>query len=97
MIADIAGMIGMGFFLTATIRQYLKISRTHYTLAISLTHYKMKILAILCSLICFGLTKLMFSFIVVFGELIVTIGIICLIKRYRKERLVRDIKVGMKL
>ena len=86
MIPDLFGMTGMSFFLAATVKQYIKIRRTHHTTAISLTHYKMKILAIICSLICFGLSGLMFSFIVVFGELVVTIGIIHLIKKYRSTK-----------
>ena len=87
-IADIFGMLGMGFFLTATIKQWHKIYITRHTTAISLTHYKLKIIAIICSLICFGLAGLILSFTVVSAELIVSIGITHMLIKYRKMKTV---------
>lgn len=85
-IADIAGMCGMGFFLIATIKQLHKIKKTHHTTAISATHYKLKIIAIFCSLICFALTGLLLSLMVVSAELIVTLLIIYFLNKYRKVK-----------
>jgi len=85
-IADIFGMLGMTFFLTATISQWLKIYKTHHTTAISLMHYKLKVVAILCSLTCFGLAGLTLSFAVVSMELLVSVGIIHMLIKYRKTK-----------
>ncbi len=85
-IADIFGMLGMGLFLMATIKQWHKIYSTRHTTAISLTHYKLKIIAILCSLTCFGLANLWLSFAVVSIELLVSIGIVHMLIKYRKMK-----------
>jgi len=85
-IADIFGFASMSFFLIATIKQWQKIYRTHHTTAISLTHYKLKIVAITCSLICFGLVGLVLSFTVSSLEMLVTLGIIYMLKKYRRKR-----------
>lgn len=86
LIADIFGMLGMAFFLTATIKQWHKIYKTHHTTAISLTHYKLKIIAILCSLTCFSLAGLWLSFTVVGIELLVSIGITHMLIKYRRKK-----------
>lgn len=86
MIADIFGMMGMAFFLTATIKQWHKIYKTKHTTAISLTHYKLKIVAILCSLTCFSLAGLWLSFTVVGIELLVSIGITHMLIKYRRMK-----------
>ncbi len=83
-IADIFGMMAMTFFLIATLKQFHKIHTTHHTKAISMTHYKLKILAILCSLICFSMTNLLLSFAVVGIEMIVTIMILRLLLKYKR-------------
>ena len=85
-IADVFGMAGMGLFLVATIKQWHKIYKTQHTTAISLTHYRLKIVAIVCSLICFGLAKLPLSFIVVSLELLVSLGIIHMLVKYRQMK-----------
>jgi len=81
LIADAAGVIGMGFFLKAEIFQLKKILRTKMIRGISRTAYRDKLLAIIATLICFGLTSLWFSFTVIFMEGIVAFIIIRLIKR----------------
>ena len=83
-IADILGMMAMTFFLIATIKQWHKIHITHNMKAISVTHYKLKVIAILCSLGCFALTNLRLSFVVVSVELVVTILILRLLIKYKK-------------
>ena len=85
-IADIFGMLGMGFFLTATLKQWHKIYKTQHTTAISLTLYKLKIVAILCTMICVALVSLPLSFIVLSMELIVSIGIIHMLKKYKQMK-----------
>lgn len=86
-IADIFGMMGMAFFLAATIKQWHKIHRTHQTTAISLTHYKLKIIAILCSLTCFSFAGLWLSFSVVSMELVVSVAITHMLIKYRGKKL----------
>ena len=85
-LADIFGFFGMSFFLMATIKQLHKIITTHHTTAISKSHYQLKIIAILSSLICFALTGLVLSVIVVGIELIVTLVILYLLINYRKDK-----------
>ena len=85
-IADIFGMFGMAFFLAATIKQWHKIYKTHHTTAISLTHYRLKVIAIICSLTCFALAGLALSFAVVSMELLVSLGIIHMLKKYRRQK-----------
>lgn len=85
-VADVFGMMGMGFFLAATIKQWHKIYSTYHTTAISKTHYELKIIAILCSLTCFSLAGLWLSFSVVTMELIVSLGILHMLIKYRKMK-----------
>lgn len=89
-IADIFGMCGMGFFLAATIKQWHKIYTTHHTTAVSLTQYKLKIIAIICTMICVGLVNLPLSFIVLFTELIVVLGVIHMLIKYRKIKMMSN-------
>ena len=86
LIADIAGFLSMGSFLLAEIRQLRKILKTKHTKALSLTHYKYKLIAIVCSLVCFSLTALYMSFMTIFAEGIITIIIMLLIKKYRRQK-----------
>ena len=86
LIADIAGVIGMGFFLKAEIFQLRKILRTKLTDGISRTAYTDKLLAIAATMFCFGLTSLWFSFIVLFAEGVVASIILRLMRKYGKSR-----------
>ena len=85
LIADAAGVVGMGFFLKAEIFQLKKILRTKTVRGISKTAYRDKLLAITATLVCFGLTALWFSFAVIFAEGIIAIIIFRLIRKYNKK------------
>ena len=87
LIADLAGVIGMGFFLKAEIFQLRKILRTKLTDGISRTAYRDKIWAIAATMICFGLTSLWLSFAVLFAEGIIIFTILQLMKKYGKNAL----------
>lgn len=96
LIADIAGATGMGFFLSAEVFQMRKILRTKLIVGISRTAYRHKLLAILLTLVCFGLTALWLSFAVIFVEGIVAVIILCLIKKYGKKKFSDTIKIKSK-
>jgi len=82
-IADILGAGGMFFFLMAEVFQLRKIIRKKTVKSLSYNTYKQKVIAILLSLACFGLTALWLSFAVIFAEAIVILIIIRLMKKYR--------------
>ena len=86
LIADLAGVIGMGFFLKAEIFQLRKILRTKLTDGISHTAYRDKLLAIIVTMLCFWLTSLWFSFAVLFAEGIIVLIILQLMKKYGKSK-----------
>ena len=86
LIADSAGVIGMGFFLKAEIFQLRKILRTKLTDGISRTAYRDKIWAIVATMTCFGLTSLWLSFTVLFAEGIIIFIILQLMKKYGKSK-----------
>lgn len=83
LIADAAGVIGMGLFLKAEIFQLRKILRTKTTKGISYTAYSDKLCAIAITMLCFGLTSLWFSFAVLFAEGVIVFIVLRLIKKYR--------------
>lgn len=83
LIADIAGVIGMGWFLKAEIFQLRKILRTKTVEGISRTAYRDKMSAIVATMICFGLTSLWLSFAVLFAEGIIVFIVIRLMKKYK--------------
>lgn len=85
LIADLAGVIGMGFFLKAEVFQLKKILRTKIVHGISQTAYVDKLLAILATMVCFWLTSLWLSFIVLFAEGVIALIILYLMKKYREE------------
>ena len=87
LVADIAGTIGMGFFLKAEIFQLKKILKTKVVQGISRTAYRDKLLAIFATMICFGLTTLWFSFLVLLAEGVVALIILHLIKKYKWKTL----------
>lgn len=84
LIADLAGVLGMGFFLKAEIFQLRKILRTKTVKGISRTAYRDKLWAIAATMTCFGLTTLWFSFAVLFAEGIIIFIILRLMKKYGK-------------
>ncbi len=81
-IADLAGVIGMGFFLKAEIVQLLKILRTKITTGISHTTYKDKLLAIFATSVMLYLSSLWLSFAVLLAEGVIVIIVLHLIKKY---------------
>ena len=83
LVADLAGTIGMAFFLKAEIFQLKKILKKKLVTGISKTAYRDKVLAIILTLACFGLTSLWFSFAVIAAEGGVVAMIIYLMKKYR--------------
>jgi len=85
-IADAFGTIGMFMFLKAEVHQWFKIRRTKKVSAISTHAYRDKMIAIITTLVCFGLTSLWFSFLVIFCEGIVALFIIKLMRKYKKEK-----------
>lgn len=86
LIADIAGTIGMGFFLKAEIMQLHKILRTKTVKGISHTAYRDKLLAIVATMFCFWLTSLWLSFAVLFAEGVVAFIILYLMKKYKRKK-----------
>lgn len=83
-IADIFGIIGMGYFLKAEIHQFIKIRRTGKITGISATTYRSKIIACLASLVCLGLSGLFLSFIVLIAEVVVVIPMYLKLRRGKK-------------
>jgi len=86
LIADIFGVIGMGFFLKAEVFQLKKILRTKLTDGISRTAYRDKLWAIVATMFCFGLTALWLSFVVLFAEGVIAFIILHLMKKYGKSK-----------
>ncbi len=82
LIADVAGVIGMGFFLKAEIFQLKKILRTKMTTGISRTAYRDKLFAISATSVMLYLTSLWFSFAVILAEGVIIIIVLRLIKKY---------------
>lgn len=85
-IADIAGVIGMGFFLKAEIFQLRKILRTKITTGISHTAYRDKLLAIFATSIMLYLSSLWLSFAVILTEGVIILIVLHLIKKYKKRK-----------
>lgn len=85
LIADTAGVIGMGLFLKAEIFQLKKILRTKMTHGISRTAYTDKLYAIAATMLCFWLTSLWFSFAVIFAEGVIVLMVLHLMKKYRRK------------
>ena len=83
LIADLAGVVGMGFFLKAEVFQLRKILRTKVVRGISRTAYTDKLLAIAATMFCFWLSSLWFSFIVLFAEGVIALIILRLMKKYK--------------
>lgn len=84
-LADIFGAGGMFFFLFAEILQLRKILRKRTVKSLSYNTYRNKIVAIILSLSCFGLSGLWLSFGMIFAELIVILVIIKLMRKYRGQ------------
>jgi len=85
LIADLAGVIGMGFFLKAEVFQLRKILRTKMTRGISRTAYRDKLYAIAAMLLCLGLTSLWLSLVVIFAEGVIVFIVLHLMKKYKRE------------
>lgn len=99
MIADILGILGTVGFLLSELRQFWKLitlkkdfyyKREKHTLlkqyvkGISLTHYKLKIFAAICTIGCFALTRLYASALVVAVQLFFISWISLMVWSWRK-------------
>jgi len=84
LVADLFGTFGMLGFLVAEIFQLKKILRTKKASDLSKTAYRNKMIAIILTCICFGLTKLFLSFTVLFLEGIVVGKIMLLMRKWKK-------------
>ena len=82
LIADACGVIGMGFFLWAEIKQLHKILKTHKITGISHTAYTSKLVAVASTSIAFGLTGLFMSLAVLLTEGIIVAWVLHLMKKY---------------
>ena len=85
LIADIAGVIGMSYFLKAEIFQLRKILQTKVVHGISRTAYMDKLKAIAATMVCFCITSLWLSFIVLFAEGVIAFIILRLMKKYNTK------------
>lgn len=76
LIADIFGTAGMLFFLGAEVRQFCKIRKTGKLAGISFHAYLSKLIAVLSTGVCFALSGLQFSLLVIVGEGIVIMPVL---------------------
>lgn len=83
-IADICGVIGMGFFLHAEIKQLIKILKTHIVKGISKTSYISKILAICFTSITLLVPGFYLSLSVILAEGVIVAWVLYLIKKWRE-------------
>jgi len=97
LIADLFGTGGMLFFLVAEIHQLLKIRRTGKLTGISFHAYRDKMLAVIFTLICFGLSNLYFSFIVLFLEGIIITPILFKLWKKKKYKILSTDKFLMEI
>lgn len=86
LVADIFGTIGMGYFLWAEIHQWRKIKRVKISDGISLHAYRNKVIAIIATCTCFGLSGLWLSFLVLAMEGIVVTDILRFIYKWRTKQ-----------
>ena len=85
-VADLCGVVGMGFFLWAEIRQLWKILKTHKIIGISKSAYKSKLAATAFTSIMLAITALYMSLGVILLEGIVIAWVIHLMKKYKKKK-----------
>ena len=82
LIADTCGVIGMGFFLVAEIKQLWKILKIKRITGISKTAYRSKLAAIGFTSITLTITALHMSLAVILAEGVIIIWILWLMKKY---------------
>lgn len=92
LIADLAGVVGMGFFLKAEIFQLRKILRTKIVRGLSYTAHKDKFKAIVATMLCFWLTSLWFSFVVLCVQGVIVSMTLHFMKKYRKRTFSQTVK-----
>lgn len=85
LIADVAGTIGMLLFLMAELRQFYKIKKTGKLTGLSYHAYASKLVAVVSTGICFAMTRLYFSLLVITLEGIVIIPVLYWLWKYRKR------------
>ena len=89
LIADICGVIGMGYFLWAEIKQLLKIRKSHKVTGISHTAYTSKLKAIGFTSVMLTITGLYLSLTVLLVEGVIVVMVLHLMKRYTKKMLAK--------
>ena len=92
-IADIAGTIGMLLFLIAEVKQFYKIRQTGKLTGISYHAYLSKLIAVISTGICFALTGLHLSLLVIIGEGIVILPVLYWLWKHRNRNTKRHDKL----
>ena len=85
MVADLAGTVGMLLFLVSELRQFYKIKKTGKLTGLSYHAYTSKLIAVMSTGICFAMTRLYLSLIVITLEGIVIIPVLYWLWKYRKR------------
>ena len=86
LIADICGVIGMGCFLLAEMKQLIKIIKKQKITGISHMAYISKLAAIGFTSVMLGITGLYLSLVVLIVEGIVVAAVLYLMKKYKKVK-----------
>jgi len=86
LVADIAGVLGMSYFLWAEINQLKKIRRKHKVSGISRTAYTSKLKAIGFTSVMLTITGLYLSLAVLLTEGIIVVWVLQLIRKYKKRK-----------
>lgn len=84
LIADICGVIGMGFFLVAEIKQLWKILKTHVVRGISKTAYISKLIAIIFTSITLLVPGFYLSLSVILAEGLVIALVLYFMNKYKE-------------
>ena len=87
LIADACGVVGMGFFLIAEIKQLWKILKTKKITGISRTAYRSKLAAIGFTSVTLIITSLYMSLVVILAEGIIVAWVLVLIKKYKLNKI----------
>lgn len=84
MIADILISIATGLFIVAEVRQIKRMHKTKSTNGISLTHYHMKLSALICMITAYTILHLSLSVFAAATEITLQLIAIYLICKYRQ-------------
>jgi len=86
LVADGCGVLGMGYFLFAEIKQLLKIRKSHKITGISHTAYTSKLKAIGFTSVTLAITALYMSLAVLIAEGVIVVWVLYLMKKYRRHK-----------